>query len=238
MKAKLFRADPHYLDILHSFTVHDTLMALGYYLVILIVYYCTGSIMARTGKYYGVFANIALMQIPVMICRKMSSIGLCKRNLKRSLLVSGMIGILFLLISTIIPGISSGAKLLPLKKIASNVIYFFVVIALSEEISFRGFIQPRLYPLVKREWLAVLFGGTRNDCCSILAPVHSKRPIPVLLAPGFYYAVPAIREYIRKHGASWPCGFERGHICLNGCIMGGCSSKEKRSHEKHINKLS
>ena len=139
MKAKLFRADPHYLDILHSFTVHDTLMALGYYLVILIVYYCVGSIMARTGKYYGVFANIALMLIPVMICRKMSSIGLCKRNLKRSLLVSGMIGILFL--------------------IASNVIYFFVVIALSEEISFRGFIQPRLYPLVKREWLAVLFGG-------------------------------------------------------------------------------
>ena len=159
MKTKLFRADPHYLDILHSFTVHDTLMALGYYLVILIVYYCAGSIMARTGKYYGVFVNIALMLIPVMICRKMSSIGLCKRNLKRSLLVSGMIGILFLLISTIIPGISSGAKLLPLKKIASNVIYFFVVIALSEEISFRGFIQPRLYPLVKLEWLAVLFGG-------------------------------------------------------------------------------
>ena len=159
MKTKLFRADPHYLDILHSFTVPDALMALGYYLVILIVYYCTGSIMARTGKYYGVFVNIALMLIPVMICRKMSSIGLCKRNLKRSLLVSGMIGILFLLISTIIPGISSGAKLLPLKKIASNVIYFFVVIALSEEISFRGYIQPRLYPLVKREWLAVLFGG-------------------------------------------------------------------------------
>ena len=159
MKAKLFRADPHYLDILQSFTVPDALMALGYYLVILIVYYCTGSIMARTGKYYGVFVNIALMLIPVMICRKMSSIGLCKRNLKRSLLVSGMIGILFLLISTIIPGISSGAKLLPLKKIASNVIYFFVVIALSEEISFRGYIQPRLYPLVKREWLAVLFGG-------------------------------------------------------------------------------
>ena len=159
MKTKLFRADPHYLDILHSFTVPDALMALGYYLVILIVYYCTGSIMARTGMYYGVFANIALMLIPVMICRKMLSIGLCKRNLKRSLLVSGMIGILFLLISTIIPGISSGARLLPLKKIASNVIYFFVVIALSEEISFRGFIQPRLYPLVKREWLAVLFGG-------------------------------------------------------------------------------
>ena len=159
MKTKLFRADLHYLDILHSFTVPDALMALGYYLVILIVYYCTGSIMARTGKYYGVFVNIALMLIPVMICRKMSSIGLCKRNLKRSLLVSGMIGILFLLISTIIPGISSGAKLLPLKKIASNVIYFFVAIALSEEISFRGYIQPRLYPLVKREWLAVLFGG-------------------------------------------------------------------------------
>ena len=80
MKEKLFRADPHYLDTLHSFTVHDMLMALGYYLVILIVYYCAGSIMARTGKYYGVFVNIALMLIPVMICRKMASISLCKRK--------------------------------------------------------------------------------------------------------------------------------------------------------------
>ncbi len=70
--------------------------------------------------------------------------------------------IITLLISTIIPGILSNAKLLPLKKIASNLIYFiyfFIAVALSEEISFRGFIQPRLYPLVKREWLAVLFGG-------------------------------------------------------------------------------
>ena len=55
MKAKLFRADPHYLDMLHSFTVHDTLMALGYYLVILIVYYCAGSIMARTGSFNSVW---------------------------------------------------------------------------------------------------------------------------------------------------------------------------------------
>ena len=60
--------------------------------------------------------------------------------------LSGMIEILFLLISTIIPGISSGAKLLPLKKIASNVIYFFVVIALSEEISFRGFYTAKALP--------------------------------------------------------------------------------------------
>ena len=78
MKTKLFRADPHYLDILHSFTVPDALMALGYYLVILIVYYCAGSIMARTGKYYGVFVNIALMLIPVMICRKCRRLAYAK----------------------------------------------------------------------------------------------------------------------------------------------------------------
>ena len=40
-----------------------------------------------------------------------------------------------------------------------QVVAQFVVIGLSEEISFRGFIQPRLYPLLKREWLVVLVGG-------------------------------------------------------------------------------
>ena len=159
MKEKIFYADPVYLDLLQSFTITDTLVALGYYALILVVYYVLGWLVANTGKYYGVLASVILMLIPLMICRRRAEIGLSRRNLKRSLIVSGILGMLFLLTFTVIPGIVMQAQLLPLKKIVSNLFYYFVIIGLSEEISFRGFIQPRLYPLVKREWLMILLGG-------------------------------------------------------------------------------
>ena len=159
MKAKILHADTTYLDQLSSYTIHDTLIAIGYYALILVTYYCMGRIVANTGKYYGVFVNIALMVIPVLICRRLVAVGLSGRNLKPSLITAGIIGILFLMAFTIIPGILSHAKLLPPRQIAVNLFYYFIIIGLSEEISFRGFIQPRLYPLVKREWLMILLGG-------------------------------------------------------------------------------
>ena len=159
MKEKIFCADPFYLELLHGFTITDTMVALGYYALIMIVYYGLGLLVAKTGKYYGVLVSIILMLIPLLICRRRAEIGLSGRNLKRSLIVSGILGMLFLLTFTVIPGIVMQAQLLPLKEIVSNLFYYFVIIGLSEEISFRGFIQPRLYPLAKREWLMILLGG-------------------------------------------------------------------------------
>ena len=159
MKEMIFYADPSYKELLNSFTIRDTLLALGYYVLIMIVYYILGSVMAKTGKYYGVITSVVLMLIPVLICRRVSAIGLTKRNLKPSLIAAGIIGILFLLAVTIVPGILSHARVQPMKMIVSNLFYFFIIIGLSEEISFRGFIQPRLFPLVKLEWLTILLGG-------------------------------------------------------------------------------
>ena len=169
MKEKILHADPSYLDRLNGFTRTDTLIATGYYVLILIVYYIMGSVLTKTGKYYGVFVNIAFILIPVFICRGLYALGLCRNNLCRSLIVSGITGIVFLLAVTIIPGTLSHAQLLPPDRIVTNLFYYFIVIALSEEISFRGFIQPRLFPLVKREWLTILLGGVlfvrRNQDC-------------------------------------------------------------------------
>ena len=159
IKEKILKADPSYLKLLESFTIRDSIVALLYYAFILVIYYFMGRIMFNSGKYYGAIVNIILIIIPIIIVRKMSALGLCKRNLKKSLIVSGTIGLLFLLVNTIIPSIVMKAKLLPLDMILTNMVYYFIIIALSEEVSFRGYIQPRLYPLVKREWLMILIGG-------------------------------------------------------------------------------
>ena len=116
MKEKILHADPSYLDRLKGFTRTDTLIAAGYYMLILIVYYIMGRVLAKTGTYYGVFVNIAFILIPVFICRGLYALGLCRNNLCRSLIVSGITGIAFLLAVTIIPGTLSHAQLFPLVK--------------------------------------------------------------------------------------------------------------------------
>ena len=129
MKEKILHADPSYLDRLKGFTRTDTLIADGYYMFILIVYYIMGRVLAKTGTYYGVFVNIAFILIPVFICRGLCALGLCRNNLCRSLIVSGITGIVFLLAVTIIPGTLSHAQLLPPDRIVTNLFYYFIVIA-------------------------------------------------------------------------------------------------------------
>ena len=60
---------------------------------------------------------------------------------------------------SIIPGIIAHRELLPVNEIAYYIFYYFFIIGFSEEISFRGFIQPRLFPALKKEWLTILMGG-------------------------------------------------------------------------------
>ena len=157
---RFFAADPIYREQMEQYSLRDTLIAAGYYLLILVIYYLMGRIQVQTGRYYAVAVNILLMVIPVLLCiRCLSRTGISRRNLLRSVIVATVIGILVLLGFSVIPGILSHRTLLPAGKILYNVFFYFVIIGLSEEISFRGFIQPRLYPLLKCEWLTILVGG-------------------------------------------------------------------------------
>ena len=157
---RFFAADPIYREQMEQYSLRDTLIAAGYYLLILVIYYLMGRIQVQTGRYYAVAVNILLMVIPVLLCiRCLSRTGISRRNLLRSVIVATVIGILVLLGFSVIPGILSHRTLLPAGKILYNVFFYFVIIGLSEEISFRGFIQPRLYPLLKSEWLTILVGG-------------------------------------------------------------------------------
>ena len=160
MKNKVFAADPVYREQMEGYTQKDSVLALAYWVLWMAVYYFMGQVMARTGQYYGNIVNIGLMLVAVVLCiRKLSSIGITLRNLKPSLLMGLVIGTVVLLAIGIVPGIMSGASLLPFGKILSNVFYYVIIIGLAEEIGFRGFIQPRLYPLLKKEWLTVIVGG-------------------------------------------------------------------------------
>lgn len=156
----LSAADEEYKKQLESFTTIDTVIAIGLYAVIMIVYYFMGKLYSQRGVYLGSIVNLVFILLPVILClRNLSKTGLSTRNLKKSLIVSFILGMAVLLSISIIPGIISHAKLLPFSNIAYYIFYYFFIIGFSEEISFRGFIQPRLFPVFKREWIIILVGG-------------------------------------------------------------------------------
>ena len=160
MKKGFLAADPVYREQMEHYTLKDMAAALIYYALFMAAYFWMGREQARTGRYLIEAGNLILALIPVLLCVKhLSHVGITLRNLKPSLLMGAAIGLVFLAAWTIIPGIVSGAKLLPAGEILYNVYQYFIIIGLCEEIAFRGFIQPRLFPALKKEWLTILVGG-------------------------------------------------------------------------------
>ena len=68
IQKRFFAADPIYREQMEQYSLRDTLIAAGYYLLILVIYYLMGRIQAQTGRYYAIAVNILLMVIPVLLC--------------------------------------------------------------------------------------------------------------------------------------------------------------------------
>ena len=156
----IFKADQGYLDNMKSYTRKDAYIALAYYLFNMVALYICGMIYAGFGKYFGnLLAVISIVLVLLLAKFNVSKVGIRKKGITAGVVTGLVMGVIFILSYTIIPGIVSGSELLPAHKITYNVFYYFVIIAFEEELSFRGFIQPRLYPLLKKEWLVILVGG-------------------------------------------------------------------------------
>lgn len=156
----IFKADKGYLDNMKSYTRKDAFIALAYYLFTMAALYICGMIFSGSGKYYGnLLAVISIVIVLLLVRLKVSKVGIRIKGIKPGVVTGLVMGVIFILGYTIIPGIVSGSELLPANKILYNIFYYFVIIAFEEELSFRGFIQPRLYPLLKKEWIVLLVGG-------------------------------------------------------------------------------
>lgn len=156
----IFKADQEYLDNLHNYTVKDTCLALAFYIFNLVSLYIVGKIHSDTGNYHGEILAILTIAIVLLLVKlKVSKVGISKRGALPGIITGLIMGVIFIMSYTIIPGIIAGLTILPAKAIINNIFYYFIIIAFEEELSFRGFIQPRLFPLFKKEWITLIVGG-------------------------------------------------------------------------------
>lgn len=154
-----FKVDLKYKESVLKYGQTDGILALIIYSLVMIFYYAMGIVYARTNLYLGVLINLVLAFVCIAFAlikkQNLESIGFSRKNLKKSIILGVIFGLVVLLVN-LIPGLMSGKILNTLPNLLVNLLYYLVIIALVEEIIFRGYIQTRIYGLVKKPILAIL----------------------------------------------------------------------------------
>lgn len=158
-----FKADTQYKAQLNTYDKTDGIFAILYFILFMAAYYIMGLVLANTGIYLGIPCNVVLALLPVVYVllrrQPLSSLGLTGGRIRQAILFAGILGLIFFTAGGILPGITSDARLRSVSSILYNIFYYFIIIGLVEEIAFRGFIQTRIYGLIKNDIAAVLVGA-------------------------------------------------------------------------------
>ena len=161
MNTKLFASDESYKEMISKYTKTDGILAITMYAILMLVYYFMGVIFIQKKLYLGIPVGFLIIVscIALVLIRKqkLDTIGFTFKNIKKSLLLGVVFGILFPLLK--IDYILNGCKIISVNKALYYIFYFFIVVALSEEVIFRGYIQTRIYGLIKNDILAVIVTG-------------------------------------------------------------------------------
>ena len=166
----LFVANPDYKQMVSSYTKKDTLIAIGLYFFVIFAYFGLGIMAFKSGNNFdlGLILVIPVNIFLIIICirlvklrrQKPNSIGLTRKNLIKSLLLGLIAGGISFSFITIIPALRAGGKWqMEFGILLFLLFYQLVIVGFCEEIIFRGFIQTRLYGLIKSDNLAKILGG-------------------------------------------------------------------------------
>ncbi|MEG0240476.1 MAG: CPBP family intramembrane glutamic endopeptidase [Anaerorhabdus sp.] len=163
---KLLQPNQEFQDNVIKYKWIDSFLALGLFCIMCMFY----AILAVLESSYpaigeswlvGSVFNILIIIITILLVKvrkeKLSSLGIYGGKWKQSCLI-GLIFALILFFNNCLSHIVNGASFIEIKEIIELVIYFLIV-ALCEEIVFRGYIGTRLYGLIKNQYLVIIVTG-------------------------------------------------------------------------------
>ncbi len=159
MTKKFFKIDNTYFEGVSQYNRKDAIIAIIIYLVIMMAYYIMGLIYMKKGLYIGIEVNVGLAILCFLAIKlrkqSLSSIGFTKRNFKKSMLLGLILG-LIVLIANNLGNVIGGNEIRSLSILMEKFVYFLLVIALVEEIIFRGYLQTRIYGIIKKRIPSIL----------------------------------------------------------------------------------
>ncbi|KLU59067.1 CAAX amino terminal protease self- immunity [Peptococcaceae bacterium CEB3] len=159
---KLFRTDRSYREEVSKYGISDGLLALGVFAALMVLYYFAGVYQATKKIYLGVPVNLLFIALCVFLAviRKdgIRSLGFKRKQAAKSVLTGLALGILIVLVDAVV-SLAHGSRLAPFGTIVWRFFYYLMIIALMEEVVFRGYIQSRLFGLVRNNVAATILAA-------------------------------------------------------------------------------
>ena len=162
----ILKSNNKYNDNLREYSKKDGILALTLFVIVMIMYsiigllYKNNSFIKENIKIFGIIFNFILIIITILFVKcnkqKLNSIGFCGRWIL-SIILGGILG-MFYFYCNCLSHLIEGAKLISINKILFLAIYFLFVAA-SEEIVFRGYIGTRLNGLIKNKYVTLFLTG-------------------------------------------------------------------------------
>lgn len=163
MVKKFFSPNDSYKEMILHYTKTDGILAVTMYILLMFIYYFMGVLYIQKQLYLGVPVNLLLILSCIVLVlvrkQKLASIGFTLKNIGKSLMTGVVLGIIFSFFMNVLPNILAGGRIITVNQALYNIFYFFIIISLSEEVVFRGYIQTRMYGLIKHDILAVIVTG-------------------------------------------------------------------------------
>ena len=159
---RFFKTDTSYKHSVSQYKPTDTWLATVVFSVQMVLYYLMGVLQAKTNIYIGVPVNLFFIALCVFLVfmRKdgLSSLGVRGESAIKSAVTGLVLGggtVLFVLIL----GVINGKTISPAHTIIEKFFYYLVIIALPEELVYRGYIQSRLFGLIRNNAAATAITG-------------------------------------------------------------------------------
>lgn len=163
MIKKFLTPNDTYKEMILHYTKTDGILAITMYVLLMFIFYFMGVLVIRKQLYLGIPVNLLLIAACMILVlarkQKLASIGFTLKNIGKALVTGTVLGIIFSFFMNILPNILAGGKIISVNQAIYNIFYYFIIISLSEEVIFRGYIQTRLYGLIKNDNQAVLVTG-------------------------------------------------------------------------------
>lgn len=164
---KILQANKEYENNLKQYTKKDAILSLILFGIILLNYsilavlHIKFELIKENILLVGCIFNFLMICITILLVKlnnqSLDTIGLYKGKWKNSIII-GIILAFFLFYNNCLSHLISGSNLISIQQILILLAYYLLV-AVCEEIVFRGYIGTRIYGLIKKRWLAVFIVG-------------------------------------------------------------------------------
>lgn len=212
MEIGFFEADEGYIQALDEYDKKDAIIAIAIFLVYMGFVYLAGLVFRYiiindipdtrlTSVLVLAPVNFSVLTLVILVLlrkkQKFSSIGITKHKIVKSSMIGMILGsLVFVSNHTHHTFFSFLGAVSPLE-----LFYMFLVVSFVEELFFRGYLQTRLYGLVKSGFWSITIVGLLFWVAHVplFLPLSEFNAMPNLLRPGFFIAHVALNFLHRKY---------------------------------------